>query len=111
MNEPFWFSNGQRADSAEDLIKLCQQFPEDSSRYLVSGDFENWLTYIGKTDLARYASEARQNNLGDLQKLEEFLTKCNASQNPQPSKDKLAIEERPSNFVTAIRNFFNPNRV
>ncbi|MGV2828469.1 hypothetical protein [Myxosarcina sp. GI1(2024)] len=110
MSEPFYFANGQQAHNADGLIKLCQQFPSESSQHLIGEDFEKWLTYIGETKLARFATEARQSNLDNRQKLTEFLTKCDRYKNLPSPEDKLAIEERPGNFVDAIRNFFKPKK-
>lgn len=108
MSEPFQFSNGQRANNAKELLELCRQFPDDSSQYLVREDFEKWLAYIGEPELARYASQARQTNLEARQKLEEFVSKCKNPNKSPSTEEKLAIEQRPGNFVEAIRNFFRP---
>ncbi len=78
MNQPFHFSNGQLAHNADDLLQLCQQFPDDGTNYLVREDLERWLFYIGKDDIAQCAANARQTALEDRQKLEEFLNKCHA---------------------------------
>ncbi len=86
MTQPFHFPNGQLAHSAEDLLRLCQEFPDDGVNYLVREDLEKWLAYIGKEDIARCAANARQTPLEDRQKLEEFLTKCHALSSPE-SKD------------------------
>ena len=78
MTQPFQFANGQLAHSAEDLLKLCQQFPADGINYLIREDLEKWLSYIGQEDIAQCAANARQTPLEDRQKLEEFLTKCHS---------------------------------
>ncbi len=78
MTQPFQFSNGQLAHNADDLLQLCQQFPDDGTNYLVREDLEKWLSYIGKDDIAQCATNARQTALEDRQKLEEFLDKCHA---------------------------------
>ncbi len=75
MTEPFVFANGQTANNAKDLIELCQKFPADSINYLIKEDFEKWLVYIGKPDLAKYAIEARQSQYDDRQKLDLFVAK------------------------------------
>ena len=82
MTNPFQFSNGQQAHNAEDLLELCQQFPDDGVHYLVREDLEKWLSYIGKEDIAQCAASARQTPLDDRQKLEEFLNKCHALSSP-----------------------------
>ena len=83
MTNPFQFPNGQLAYSAEDLLELCQQFPDDGVNYLVREDLEKWLSYIGKEDIAQCAANARQTPLEDRQKLEEFLNKCHALSSPE----------------------------
>lgn len=83
MTNPFQFPNGQLAHSAEDLLELCQQFPDDGVNYLIREDLEKWLAYIGKEDIAQCAANARQTPLDDRQKLEEFLNKCHALSSPE----------------------------
>ena len=84
MTQPFQFANGQLAHNAEDLLKLCQQFPVDGTNYLIREDIEKWLSYIGKNDIAEFAASARQAALDDRQKLEEFLNKCHSLSSPSP---------------------------
>lgn len=79
MTEPFQFSNGQLARNGEDLIKLCQQFPDDATNYLVGEDFEKWLIYIGENQFAQCAATARQSDADIRQKLETFVNRCQAS--------------------------------
>ena len=76
MAEPFVFSNGQVAYNAKDLIELCRKFPDDSTNYLLRGDFEKWLAYIGETQFAQFATEAREASMDDSQKLSAFTAKC-----------------------------------
>ena len=100
MSEPFLFGNGQAAYSAEDLIKLCRQFPEDSRNYLMREDFEKWLAYIGANKVAEFATEARQAAVGEEQKLDLFLSKTQVKPAAESSnKPKV-------NFFSAIAVFF-----
>ncbi|WP_019508121.1 hypothetical protein [Pleurocapsa sp. PCC 7319] len=94
MTQPFQFANGQLAYSAEDLLKLCQQFPADGTNYLVREDIEKWLSYIGKNDIAEFAASARQAALDDRQKLEEFLNKCHALSSP-PTESAVTETSNP----------------
>ena len=73
MTQPFYFPDGRSANNADDLFELCQQYPDDATNYLVRGDLENWLAYIGSYELAECATNARQTELSDRQKLEEFI--------------------------------------
>lgn len=73
MNQPFYFPDGRLANNADDLFELCQQYPDEATNYLVREDLEKWLAYIGSYDLAECATNARQTELSDRQKLEEFL--------------------------------------
>ena len=73
MNQPFYFPDERLANNADDLLELCQQYPDDATNYLVREDLEKWLAYIGSYDLAECAVNARQTELSDRQKLEEFL--------------------------------------
>ena len=78
MNQPFYFPDGRLANNAEDLLELCQQYPDEATNYLVKEDLEKWLAYIGSYDLAECAVSARQTELPDRQKLEEFLNKSHS---------------------------------
>jgi hypothetical protein len=103
MTQPFQFPNGQLAYSAEDLLELCQKFPDDGVNYLVREDLEKWLAYIGKEDIAQCAANARQTLLDDHQKLAEFLNKCHALSSPA-SRDlpEKASEPEPVVENTAV---------
>ena len=74
MNQPFYFPDGRLANNADDLLELCQQYPDEATDYLVREDLEKWLAYIGSYDVAECAVNARQTELSDRQKLEEFLS-------------------------------------
>jgi hypothetical protein len=98
MTQPFQFANGQLAHNADDLLKLCEQFPSDAVNYLVREDLEKWLAYIGKTDIAQCATNARQDGSSDRQKLEIFLNKCHGL-SPE-STASTANNPLPANIVT-----------
>ena len=55
MTEPFHFPDGRLANNADDLLELCQQYPDRGTDFLVRHDLENWLAYIGNYDLAECA--------------------------------------------------------
>ena len=76
MTDPFVFSNGQVAYNAQDLIELCHKFSDDSANYLLRGDFEKWLAYIGEPQFAQFASETREAAMDDSKKLSAFTAKC-----------------------------------
>ena len=76
MSDPFVFSNGQVAYNAQDLIELCSKFPDDSANYLLRGDFEKWLAYIGEPQFAQFATETREASMDESQKLTAFTVKC-----------------------------------
>lgn len=78
MTQPFYFPDGRLAHDANDLFELCQQYPDAGVNYLVRQDLEKWLAYIGNYDVAECAINARQTDLSDRQKLEEFLNKCHS---------------------------------
>ena len=76
MTEPFKFSDGQSAYTVEELISLCQQFPSESLDFLMRQDFEKWLDYIGKSDLAVKAQQIRQASLSDSDRIKQFIAQC-----------------------------------
>jgi hypothetical protein len=84
MTEPFHFPDGRVANNSEDLLKLCEQYPDDATSFLVRQDLEKWLAYIGSHEVAECAANARQIDVGDRQKLEDFLNKCHSLTAPQP---------------------------
>ncbi|XTZ20445.1 MAG: hypothetical protein ACQZ3M_02930, partial [cyanobacterium endosymbiont of Rhopalodia fuxianensis] len=73
MTEPFKFSNGQQANNMEDLIKICEDYPQEGINYLNRGDLENWLTYIGEVNFSQKAKQARESSGSDKEKLKQFL--------------------------------------
>ena len=78
MTQPFHFPDGRLANNVDDLLELCQQYPNEGTNFLVRHDLENWLAYIGNYDLAECATNARQSDREDRQKLEEFLNKSHS---------------------------------
>lgn len=112
MSKPFIYASGQTAHDVNDLVKLCQQFPDDSIYYLTREDFEKWLSYIGATEIAQCAIEARQSDLPNRQRLDLFLAKVQ----PEPiSKEKPVATAAPSEatppkpktgLLEAIANIF-----
>ncbi len=76
MTEPFKFSDGQLASTAEELISLCQKSPAESLDYLMREDFEKWLNYIGRSDLAAKAQQVRQAAIPDSDRIKQFITQC-----------------------------------
>lgn len=93
MAEPFKFANGQLAYTLEDLLKICQQSPQDSINYLLKGDFENWLDYMGETKVAQKAREARQLNLNDQERLQKFLNSSKTFPSVSPEVKPTQIRE------------------
>ena len=59
MTEPFHFPDGRVANNAEDLLKLCEKYPDDATSFLIRQDLEKWLAYIGDYDIAECAANAR----------------------------------------------------
>ena len=78
MTEPFNFPDGRVANDAKDLLELCEQYPDDATGFLVRQDLEKWLAYIGNYNFAECATNARQTDMDDRQKLEEFLSRCHS---------------------------------
>ena len=100
MTQPFHFPNGQTANDAKDLLQLCKQYPDDATGYLVRQDLEKWLAYIGDDDVAECAANARQIDVDDRQKLEEFLNRCHSRTLPKPDPTP-ATETKIEENITA----------
>ncbi|XHU96393.1 MAG: hypothetical protein JJP05_02940 [cyanobacterium endosymbiont of Rhopalodia gibba] len=82
MTEPFKFSNGQQANNMEDLIKICEDYPQEGINYLNRGDLENWLTYIGEVNFSQKAKQARESSGSDKEKLKQFLVTVQRKSEP-----------------------------
>ncbi|ELS01588.1 hypothetical protein Xen7305DRAFT_00012920 [Xenococcus sp. PCC 7305] len=82
MTEPFKFSDGQLAYTAEELFSLCQKSPDESLNYLMREDFEKWLNYIGKSDLAAKVGQIRQASLSDGDRIKQFISQFQTSSVP-----------------------------
>ena len=100
MTEPFRFADTP-VNSIEDLLKLCQQFPDEAVNYLIREDFEKWLAYVGETKLANYAQQARQSSVSNEEKLQLFIANCQEKSTntvrKQPEKSQESV-----NIVTKI---------
>ena len=112
MTEPFYFTNGQLAYNADDLMNLCRQFPGDGIYYLMREDLEKWLAYIGNIDLAQCATKARQATVDDRQRLEKFLSQCQSATAPATPNSKTTHPEvtspstKKTSFFRAIAKLF-----
>ena len=90
MTEPFKFSDGQLAYTAEELISLCQKSPDESCEYLMKQDFEKWLNYINKPDLAAQAAQIRQASLPNNARIKQFISQCQSISVSTPKSSKTA---------------------
>jgi hypothetical protein len=106
MAEPFRFSDGQLAYSVEDLVKLCKRSPGESINYLIRADFEKWLAYIGKTDLAQITQTIRQEQLSESEKLEQFVAKCKLAVKGEPKSINSNQPVKSNNFMNNLSKFF-----
>ena len=91
MTEPFKFSDGQLAYTVEELISICQKSPSESLEYLMREDFEKWLDYIGKSDLAAKARQVRQASLSDGDRIKQFITQCQSISVPTQKSSSKTI--------------------
>ena len=56
----FLFRSGHRARSIEDLVALCEKFPDETREYLESGRLESWLRDNDYLRLFQFAVTARE---------------------------------------------------
>ncbi|MDM8527038.1 serine/threonine-protein kinase [Anaerolineales bacterium HSG24] len=54
----YTFNNGESALSINQLVDLCDAYPEEAQDYLYKGDFERWFVLIERPDLAESAQKA-----------------------------------------------------
>lgn len=57
---PLLFRSGHYARDLNDLVQLCDQYPDESAGRLYEGEFERWLRSQNNETLARAAASARQ---------------------------------------------------
>lgn len=108
MSEPFRF-NEDRVNNVEDLIETCQKFPDEAINYLLREDFEKWLVYIDRIDLANYAEQARKAPVSDEEKLQQFIANCQKIKSDlvtnQPKKS-----QKSTNLLSKIKEMIFGNR-
>ena len=80
MKQGFKFSSGKTAYSIDGLRRLCEQEANEATQHLNNGYIEQWLDYIGETDLANIAYQIRTNqiillNRNKIQTLSDYLDK------------------------------------
>ena len=102
MTEPFKFSDGQLAYTAEELFSFCQESPAKSLEYLMREDFEKWLDYIGKSDLAAKARQIRQASLSDSDRIKQFITQCQSISVPTQKSSPTTITPDTSKSEAAV---------
>lgn len=100
MTEPFRFSNGQLANNVEDLVKICEDYPQEGINYLNRGDLENWLTYIGAVNFSEKAKQAREASISDEEKLKQFLVKVKSKSEPLPPESSKNTSAQPTSEST-----------
>ena len=57
---PLLFRSGHYARDLNDLVWLCEEYPDEAAKRLYGGEFEGWLRSQNNETLARAASSARQ---------------------------------------------------
>lgn len=57
---PLMFRSGHYARDLNDLVWLCDEFPDEAAKRLYDGEFERWLRAQNNETLARAATSARQ---------------------------------------------------
>lgn len=104
MTQPFHFPHGRVANNVQDLLELCEQYPDDATGFLIRQDLEKWLAYIGSHDVAEFAINARQVAASDRQQLEAFLNKCHAATASKPSPEAVVESVPPAEKVVDTAN-------
>ncbi|BCM90173.1 serine/threonine-protein kinase StkP [Abditibacteriota bacterium] len=60
LGTPLLFRSGHYARDLNDLVWLCDEYPDEAAKRLYEGEFERWLRSQNNEVLARAASSARQ---------------------------------------------------
>ncbi|MEM7346049.1 MAG: serine/threonine-protein kinase, partial [Chloroflexota bacterium] len=69
----FTFQNGAIAKTKEQLIDLCDRYPQEAQNYLYRGDFEHWFGLINRPDLKNAAIQALMQGRTRKDSLDRFL--------------------------------------
>lgn len=57
-HQPFYFRSGEVAHNLQQFVQLCEKHWHEATNHLSQGHFENWLSSIGRGDLALAARHA-----------------------------------------------------
>ncbi|RYX85445.1 serine/threonine protein kinase [bacterium] len=60
VSSPLLFRSGHYARDLNDLVWLCDEYPDEAAKRLYDGEFERWLRSQNNEMLARTAASARQ---------------------------------------------------
>jgi serine/threonine protein kinase len=96
--QPFVFGGGAVANTAEELVSLCDQNWAEARVHLESGDFDQWFRSRNRHDLVSKAKSARLEGDPDAA-LEAFLRRLD----PRLEAPRLAIEPREIDFGSVSR--------
>ena len=87
--EPFVFSDEEEASSVEELIKISEKLPQQGIDFLMGGNFEKWLAYIGRNDLAEIAISARSSPDDAATSLRQFIQSISIALSSSQGKEKI----------------------
>jgi hypothetical protein len=69
----FTLSDGTTVSTADALIRWCEDHKKEGIQHLLAGDFKQWLTDLGRDDLAQVAVDAVAHGRDDEEKLSLFI--------------------------------------
>lgn len=69
----FTLSDGTTVSTPGALIRWCEDHAKEGIRHLLAGDFKQWLTDLGRDDLAQVAADAVAHGRNDEERLSLFI--------------------------------------
>jgi hypothetical protein len=69
----FTLSDGTTVSTPDALIRWCEDHTKEATQHLLAGDFKQWLTELGRDDLAQVAADAVAHGRDDEERLSLFI--------------------------------------
>jgi serine/threonine-protein kinase len=89
---PFRFNSGKEARTPAELVVLIDQYWDESKVHLYAGHFANWLSYIGRSDLALEAHKISASFSNQDEGLEKFVQRTGLASPPDVKANETQLD-------------------
>ncbi|HIE29768.1 TPA: choice-of-anchor D domain-containing protein [Candidatus Poribacteria bacterium] len=89
---PFRFQSGKEAQTLSELIALIDQYWDEAKVHLYAGHFANWLSGIGRGDLALEANNISTSVSNQDEGLEQFVQSTGLASPPDLSPSETQLD-------------------